>query len=39
MIVSATAIAQTGTKVLVAVRVLAFIGTVSLRETTRACQM
>jgi hypothetical protein len=39
MIVSATATAQTGTKFLVAVRVLIFIGTVSLREATRACQM
>ena len=39
MIVSATAIAQTGTKVLVAVRVLAFIGTVSVRDDLRACQM
>jgi len=39
IIVSATATAQMGTEVLVAVRVLVFIGTLSVRQTTRACQM
>jgi len=36
MIVSATALAQTGMKFLVAVRALVFIGTLSVRETPSA---
>jgi len=39
IIVSATATAQTGTRVLVAVRVLAFIRTVSVRDELGACQI